>query len=124
MNTIKEVVEKHQQQVMDSFPSIYTKEDVFHLLGEVLLVDLEKIESQTKKVEFDLEEFKEDLIDKVERIVDNFDIEDNVELEMSGREIDVSFDTSSLKDELRDSISEFIDMTQLHKLLTSDEYMV
>jgi len=124
MNTIREVVEKHQQQVMDSCPSIFTKEDVFHLLGEVLLVDLEKVESQTKKVEFDLEEFKEDLIDKVERIVDNFDIEDNVELEMSGREIDVSFDTSSLKDELRDSISEFIDMTQLHKLLTSDEYMV
>jgi predicted RNA-binding protein Jag len=124
MNTIREVVEKHQQQVMDSFcPSIYTKEEVFHLLGEVLLVDLEKLESQTKKIEFDLEEFKEDVIDKVERIIDNFDIEDNVELEMSGREIQVSFDTSNLKDEIRDSISELIDLTELHKLVTSDEYM-
>jgi predicted RNA-binding protein Jag len=121
MNTIKEVVEKHQQQVMDSFPSVYTKGDVQHLLGEMLL-ELEKLENQTK-VEFDLEEFKEDVIDKVERIIDNFNIEDNVELEMSGREIEVSFDTSNLKDEIRDSISELIDMTELHKLLTSNEYM-
>jgi predicted RNA-binding protein Jag len=122
MNTIKEVVEKHQQQVMDSFPSVYSKGDVQHLLGEMLL-ELEKVSRETTKVEFDLEEFKEDVIDKVERIIDNFDIEDNVELEMSGREIEVSFDTSNLKDEIRDSISELIDMTELHKLVTSNEYM-
>jgi predicted RNA-binding protein Jag len=122
MNTIKEVVEKHQQQVMDSFPSVYTKGDVQHLLGEMLL-ELEKLESQTKKFEFDLEEFREDLIDKVERIVENYDIEDEVELEMSGREIQVTFDKSSLKDEIREEIGEFFDMSNLHKLVTSNEYM-
>jgi predicted RNA-binding protein Jag len=122
MNTIKEVVEKHQQQVMDSFPSIYSKGDVQHLLGEMLL-ELEKLEGQTKKFDFDLEEFREDLIDKVERIIENYDIEDEIELEMSGREIQVTFDKSSLKDEIRDSISELIDMTELHKLISSDEYM-
>jgi predicted RNA-binding protein Jag len=122
MNTIKEVVEKHQQQVMDSFPSVYSKGDVQHLLGEMLL-ELEKLEGQTKKFDFDLEEFKEDLIDKVERIIENYDIEDEIELEMSGREIQVTFDKSSLKDEIRDSISELIDMTELHKLISSDEYM-
>ena len=119
MNTIKEVVEKHQQQVMDSFPSIYSKGDVQHLLGEMLL-ELEKLEGQTKKFDFDLEEFREDLIDKVERIIENYDIEDEIELEMSGREIQVTFDKSSLKDEIRDSISELIDMTELHKLISSD----
>lgn len=120
MNTIQEVVEKYQQQVMDSFPSIFTKGDVQHLLGEMLL-ELEKVPRGT--IDFDLEEFKEDVIDKIERIIDNHDIEDNVELEMSGREIEVSFDTSSLKDEIRDSVSELIDMTELHKLVTSNEYM-
>ena len=119
MNTIKEVVEKHQQQVMDSFPSVYSKGDVQHLLGEMLL-ELEKLEGQTKKFDFDLEEFREDLIDKVERIIENYDIEDEIELEMSGREIQVTFDKSSLKDEIRDSISELIDMTELHKLISSD----
>ena len=122
MNTIKEVVEKHQQQVMDSFPSVYTKGDVQHLLGEMLL-ELEKLESQTKKVEFDLEEFKEDLLNSIERCIDNYDIEDNVELEMSGREIEVSFDTSSFKDELRDHCSLFFDHSQLHQVITSNEYM-
>ena len=122
MNTIKEVVEKHQQQVMDSFPSIYSKGDVQHLLGEMLL-ELEKLEGQTKKFDFDLEEFREDLIDKVERIIENYDIEDEIELEMSGREIQVTFDKSSLKDEIRDSISELIDMTELHKLISSEDYM-
>jgi predicted RNA-binding protein Jag len=122
MNTIKEVVEKHQQQVMDSFPSIYSKGDVQHLLGEMLL-ELEKLEGQTKKFDFDLEEFREDLIDKVERIVENYDIEDEVELEMSGREIQVTFDKSSLKDEIREEIGEFFDMSNLHKLVTSEDYM-
>lgn len=122
MNTIKEVVEKHQQQVMDSFPSVYSKGDVQHLLGEMLL-ELEKLESQTKKVEFDLEEFKEDLLSSIERCIDNYDIEDNVELEMSGREIEVSFDTSSFKDELRDHCSLFFDHSQLHQVITSNEYM-
>ena len=110
MNTIKEVVEKHQQQVMDSFPSVYSKGDVQHLLGEMLF-------------EFDLEEFKEDLLSSIERCIDNYDIEDNVELEMSGREIEVSFDTSSFKDELRDHCSLFFDHSQLHQVITSNEYM-
>jgi predicted RNA-binding protein Jag len=122
MNTIKEVVEKHQQQVMDSFPSVYSKGDVQHLLGEMLL-ELEKLESQTKKVEFDLEEFKEDLLSSIERCIDNYDIEDEIELEMSGREIQVTFDTSSFKDELRDHCSLFFDHSQLHQVITSNEYM-
>jgi hypothetical protein len=123
MNTIREVVEKHQQQVMDSFPSIYTKGDVVHLLGEILLVELEKLESQTKKFDFDLEEFKEDLFEGIERCIDNYDIEDEVELEMSGREIQVSFDTSSLKDEIRDHCSLFFDHSEIHKILTPKEYV-
>ena len=121
MNTIKEVVEKHQQQVMDSFPSIYSKGDVQHLLGEMLL-ELEKLESP-KKFEFDLEEFKEDLLNDIERCIDNYDIEDEIELEMSGREIQVSFDTSSFKDELRDHCSLFFDHSKLHQVITSEEYM-
>ena len=121
MNTIKEVVEKHQQQVMDSFPSVYSKGDVQHLLGEMLL-ELEKLESP-KKFEFDLEEFKEDLLNDIERCIDNYDIEDEIELEMSGREIQVSFDTSSFKDELRDHCSLFFDHSQLHQVITSKEYM-
>ena len=122
MNTIKEVVEKHQQQVMDSFPSVYSKGDVQHLLGEMLL-ELEKVSRETTKVEFDLEEFKEDLLDSIERCIDNYDIEDNVELEMSGREIEVSFDTNSFKDELRDHCSLFFDHSKLHQVITSEEYM-
>jgi predicted RNA-binding protein Jag len=122
MNTIKEVVEKHQQQVMDSFPSVYSKGDVHHLLGEMLL-ELEKVSRETKKFEFDLEEFREDLIDKVEKVVNNYDIEDNVELEMSGREIQVSFDCSSLVDEIREEVGEFFDLSNLHKLVTSEDYM-
>ena len=121
MNTIKEVVEKHQQQVMDSFPSVYSKGDVQHLLGEMLL-ELEKLESP-KKIEFDLEEFKEDLLNDIERCIDNYDIEDEIELEMSGREIQVSFDTSSFKDELRDHCSLFFDHSKLHQVITSEEYM-
>jgi predicted RNA-binding protein Jag len=121
MNTIKEVVEKHQQQVMDSFPSVYSKGDVQHLLGEMLL-ELEKLESP-KKFEFDLEEFKEDLLNDIERCIDNYDIEDEIELEMSGREIQVSFDTSSFKDELRDHCSLFFDHSKLHQVITSEEYM-
>jgi hypothetical protein len=121
MNTIQEVVEKYQQQVMDSFPSIFTKGDVQHLLGEMLL-EMEKVPRGTQ-IDFDLEEFKEDLLDGIDRCIDNYDIEDEVELEMSGREIQVTFDTSSLKDEIRDHCSLFLDHSEIHKFLTPKEYV-
>lgn len=122
MNTIKEVVETYQEKVMNSYPSIFTKGDVQHLLLEMLL-DIEKVPRETK-VEFDIQEFKEDLFDTIERCIENYDIEDNVELEMNGREIYVSFDSSSLKDEVVDNCRLFFDQSQLRNLINSTESMI
>lgn len=120
MNTIQEVVDTYQQKVMDSFPSVFSKGDVHHLLGEMML-DLEKVQSKPL-LDIDIEEFKEDIIDRVERIINNHDIEDNVDLEMSGREIQVSFDISSLVDEIRDDISEFFDRSEIQNFITPKVY--
>lgn len=116
MNTIQEVVETYQQKVMDSYPSIFTKGDVQHLLGEMLL-ELEKVSRGT--IDFDLEEFKEDVLNKIESVIDNYDFEESVSLELSGREIEISFDDncSSLMDEIRDEVGQVFDHSEFHRLI-------
>jgi predicted RNA-binding protein Jag len=123
METTQSLIKDYKNNVLNSYPSIYTKDDVVHLL-ELLSQEIDRLPKVEKPLlEIDIEEFKEDVIDKVERILDNYDFEDNVELEVRHREIFVSFDSGNLMDEIRDDISEYFDKSELHKLITPKEYV-
>jgi hypothetical protein len=123
MENVQKVIEKFETKVHESYPSMYSKDDVIYLL-HLLSEEINTLPNVKPLLDIDIEEFKEDVIDRVEKIIDNFDFEDNVELEIrSGREIDVSFDSSSLMDEIRDDISEYFDKSELHKLVTPKEYV-
>ena len=122
MENVQKVIEKFENKVLNSHPSIYSQDDVVHLL-HLLSEEIHTLPNVKPLLDIDIEEFKEDVIDRVEKIIDNFDFEDNVELEIrSGREIDVSFDSSSLVDEIRDDISEFFDKSELQKWVTPKVY--
>jgi predicted RNA-binding protein Jag len=122
MENVQKVIEKFEKKVYESYPSMYSKDDVVHLL-HLLSEEIHTLPNVKPLLDIDIEEFKEDVIDRVEKIIDNFDFEDNVELEIrSGREIDVSFDSSSLVDEIRDDISEFFDKSELQKWVTPKVY--
>jgi predicted RNA-binding protein Jag len=123
MEQVKKVFETYQQKVMDSFPSVYSKDDIEKLLEE-MLTEIENTQSENKPLlDIDIEEFKEDIIDKVESLIDNYDFEDNSELELSGREINISVDTRYLRDEIRDEIGSIFDNSEIQKWVTPKEYV-
>ena len=124
MEKIQNLIESYKDKVLNSYPSVFTKGDVTHLL-DLLSEEIEKVPRETK-VEFDFEEFREDIIEKVESIIDNYDFESSIELELSGREIEVSFNDScsSLKDEIRDELGEFFDRSEIVRLVNSTESMI
>lgn len=122
MENVQSLIKDFKDNVLNSYPSVYSKDDVVHLL-HLLSEEIDRLPNVKPLLDIDIEEFKEDVIDRIEKIIDNFDFEDNVELEIrSGREIDVSFDSSSLVDEIRDDISEFFDKSELQKWVTPKVY--
>lgn len=104
MENVKEVIEKYRGEVMSSYPSIFTKEDVVQLLT--------KMEVDLSEVNFDggsLEYYKETLIGEIRNIVNEDDIVDEVTLELNyGREIQVSVDVDSLVERLEDMVERVI----------------
>ena len=118
MEKVHKLIRDYKDNVLNSYPSIYTKGDVTHLL-DLLSQEIKTLPQEKPLLEIDIEEFKEDVLDKIDKIVDNYDFEECVELELNGREIEVTFNEryTSIKDELRDGMNEFLDKSDLHKLV-------
>ena len=122
MEKVHKLIRDYKDNVLNSYPSIYTKGDVTHLL-DLLSQEIKTLPQEKPLLEIDIEEFKEDVLDKIDKIVDNYDFEECVELELDGREIKVTFNEryTSIKDELRDGMSEFLDKSDLNKLFSQTQ---
>jgi hypothetical protein len=122
METVQSLIKNYKDNVLNSFPSVYSKGDVTHLL-DLLSEEIERLPQEKPLLEIDYEEFKEDVIDKVEKVVDDYDFEECVELELNGREIEVTFNDryNSVKDVLRDELNEFFDKSEFHKMFRQTE---
>lgn len=104
MENVKELIEKYKGDVMTSFPSIFTKEDVVQLLTK-MEVDLSEVNFEGGSLEY----YKETLIGEIRNIVNEDDIVDEVTLELNyGREIQVSVDVDSLVERLEDMVERVI----------------
>jgi hypothetical protein len=95
MSKTKDTIQEMVTKVTESFPSVFSKDDVVKLLNEL---QAKLISQQGKNGDFDLEGFKTDLIEKIENEIDNFDFEDETELELNyNKTIEVRFDADNLK---------------------------
>jgi hypothetical protein len=95
MSKTKDTIQEMVTKVTESFPSVFSKDDVVTLLNEL---QAKLISQQGKNGDFDLEGFKTDLIEKIENEIDNFDFEDETELELNyNKTIEVRFDADNLK---------------------------
>lgn len=99
MKNVNQVIEEYKVQVESSFPSIFTKVDVIQLLNSIE-VELLKVPRGTSS------ELLENINDRIKDVVNDSSIEDNVELELSGNCIEVSYDTYDLVRELKSMIEE------------------
>jgi len=99
MKNVNQVIEEYKVQVESSFPSIFTKVDVIQLLNSIE-VELLKVPRGTSS------DLLENIKDRIEDVVNEEDIEGNVELELSGNCIEVSYSTYDLIRNLTSMVEE------------------
>lgn len=112
MSKTKDTIQEMVTKVTESFPSVFSKDDVVTLLNEL---QHKLISQQGKNGDFDFDGFKTDLIEVIENEIENYDFEDEIELELNyNKTIDVRFDADNLKRAITSSVEiEFERVTEV-----------
>jgi len=114
MSKTKDTIQEMVTKVTESFPSVFSKDDVVTLLNEL---QAKLISQQGKNGDFDFDGFKTDLIEQIENEIDNYDFEDETELELNyNKTIEVRFDADNLKRAITQSVeTEFERVTEVEE---------
>ena len=104
---IHEILVKYENQVWDSFPSIYTKDDIKKMMNQIIIEVGDVLDDETTSSNIYLEDLQQKVILNVVDAIESYDFEDEIELELNyDKRIDVSFDKDKLIDGIRESITE------------------
>ena len=104
---IHEILVKYENQVWDSFPSIYTKDDIKKMMNQIIIEVGDALDEETTSSNIDLEDLQQKVILNVVDAIESYDFEDEIELELNyDKRIDVSFDNDKLIRTIRESITE------------------
>ena len=114
MSKTKDTIQEMVTKVTESFPSVFSNDDVVTLLNEL---QAKLISQQGKNGDFDFDGFKTDLIEQIENEIDNYDFEDETELELNyNKTIEVRFDADNLKRAITQSVeTEFERVTEVEE---------
>lgn len=117
---IHEILVKYENQVWDSFPSIYTKDDIKKMMNQII-IEVGDVFDESTNDDVDLEDLQRKIIVNVVDAIESHDFEDNVELEISySNQIGIDFKTDDLIRSVRDSIEEtFIVFTEVEEEVES-----
>jgi hypothetical protein len=89
MENNKSVIEEYKVQIENSPSSIFTREDVVGLLTK-LEVSLQGVSSDVSG------DLQIRILDRIEEVISDEKIEDNIELDLQGFEISCSYDIDDL----------------------------
>jgi hypothetical protein len=104
---IHEILVKYENQVWESFPSIYTKDDIKKMMNQIIIEVGDVLDDETTSSNINLEDLEQKVILNVVDAIESFDFEDEIELEISyDKRIDVSFDNDKIIRSIRESITE------------------
>jgi len=104
---IHEILVKYENQVWDSFPSIYTKDDIKKMMNQIIIEVGDALDEETTSSNIDLEDLQKKVILNVVEAIESYDFEDEIELEISyDKRIDVSFQSDRIIRNVRESISD------------------
>jgi hypothetical protein len=114
---IHEILVKYENQVWDSFPSIYTKDDIKKMMNEIIIEVGDVLDEETTSSNIDLEDLQKKVILNVVDAIESFDFEDEIELEISyDKRIDVSFESDKIIRTIRESITDtFIEFEEVEE---------
>ena len=114
---IHEILVKYENQVWDSFPSIYTKDDIKKMMNQIIIEVGDALDDETTSSNIDLEDLHKKVIINVVDAIESFDFEDEIELEISyDKRIDVSFENDKIIRTIRESITDtFIEFEEVEE---------
>ena len=114
---IHEILVKYENQVWDSFPSIYTKDDIKKMMNQIIIEVGDALDEETTSSNIDLEDLQQKVILNVVDAIESFDFEDEIELELSyDKRIDVSFESDKIIRTIRESITDtFIEFEEVEE---------
>jgi len=118
---IHEILVKYENQVWDSFPSIYTKDDIKKMMNQIIIEVGDALDDETTSSNIDLEDLQKKVILNVVDAIESFDFEDEIELEISyDKRIDVSFENDKIIRTIRESITDtFIEFEEVEEEVES-----
>jgi hypothetical protein len=114
---IHEILVKYENQVWDSFPSIYTKDDVKKMLNQIIIEVGDVMDDETTTNNIDLDKLKNIVIGDVVDSIETYDFEDEIELELSySNQIDITFNSDKIirrvKESIYDSFEHFVEVEE------------
>lgn len=114
---IHEILVKYENQVWDSFPSIYTKDDIKKMMNQIIIEVGDALDDETTSSNIDLEDLQKKVILNVVDAIESYDFEDEIELEISyDKRIDVSFESDKIIRTIRESITDtFIEFEEVEE---------
>jgi hypothetical protein len=114
---IHEILVKYENQVWDSFPSIYTKDDIKKMMNEIIIEVGDVLDEETTSSNIDLEDLQKKVILNVVDAIESYDFEDEIELEISyDKRIDITFQSDRIIRNVRESITEtFIEFEEVEE---------
>lgn len=115
---IQELLNSKMSEVENAFPSIFSKEDVKGLLRSI---QNEVDDQDENEVPGNLQDLIKEIKEEVSDIISNHDYEDIVELDLYDKRIEVSIDSSDLRDEVRDAIDSITEKWTEKNLAVSGE---
>lgn len=103
--TIPSVLTSFRNEVINSFPSLYSKDDVIFLLDRIQ-GELKKLDVTKPSVNID------DLVvrikDEVNSVIEDYDYDGDIDLSLDGREINLDFDYRFLVEKVNEVIDETV----------------
>lgn len=110
---IHEILVKYENQVWESFPSIYTKDDIKKMMNQIIIEVGDVLDEDTTTNNIDLENLKKMVIGDVVDAIETYDFEDEIELELSySNQIDITFNSEKIirrvKESIYDSFEHFV----------------
>jgi hypothetical protein len=114
---IHEILVKYENQVWESFPSIYTKDDIKKMMNQIIIEVGDALDEETTSSNIDLEDLQKKVILNVVDAIESYDFEDEIELEISyDKRIDVSFESDKIIRTIRESIADtFLDFEEVEE---------
>ena len=79
---IHEILVKYENQVWDSFPSIYTKDDIKKMMNQIIIEVGDALDEETTSSNINLEDLEQKVILNVVDAIESYDFEDEIELEL------------------------------------------